>query len=62
MAIIRALLHSNYEVLVFSDEINSPWADERSERIYGIEYSHREYESGFEKVNDEEEHELKDEQ
>lgn len=61
-AIIRALLNSNYEVLVFSDELNSPWADQRSERVYHIEFSHREFESGFQKINDEEAHEVKNEQ
>lgn len=49
VAIIRALVHSNYEVLISSDENVSPWHDQRSERVYRIEYSHRDYEQGFEK-------------
>lgn len=49
-AIIRALLQNNYEVLIFSDEINSPWADQRTERAYSIQFSHREFEQGFQKV------------
>lgn len=40
IAIIRALAHSNYEVLIISDENVSPWHDQRSERIYRIEFSH----------------------
>ena len=55
MAIVRALTHSNYEVLIFSDEDISPWHDQRSERVYRIEYSHRDYEQGFEKLEEEDE-------
>jgi hypothetical protein len=55
MAVVRALTHSNYEVLISSDEGISPWHDQRSERVYRIEYSHRDYEQGFEKLEEENE-------
>lgn len=55
VAIVRALAHSNYEVLISSEENVSPWHDQRTERVYRIEFSHREYESGFFKTHPEDE-------
>jgi hypothetical protein len=53
-AIIKALLENDYEVLVFSDEAPLPRHDEQTERIYAIQFSHRKFENGFEKVKEDE--------
>jgi hypothetical protein len=53
-AIIKALTENNYEVLVLSDEGPSPWHDQRRERFYHIEFSHRKFENGFVKAPEDE--------
>jgi hypothetical protein len=53
MAIVKALTNSNYEVLISSDEAISPWQEKRTEQVYHIEFSHREFEQGFIKQEDE---------